>query len=129
MATNKDNTDLPFWLIGGGLFTLTLIGFDVWYSSYDSMEGFLKGIIIALQAVVAIGWVVEMINFNDPNFDWLRKGIVWCSIIAILLVGLHHATHREDKQVLIDSKENAEKQRIEDSVYKAHLPQPKDTVK
>lgn len=131
----KQDGELSSWLIVGGVFTLTLIGIDIGYSSYGSMEEFLKGVIILLHFIIGLGWVIEMIKFNDPNFDWLRHGIVWCSVIGILLVGLQHATSREDKQVLIDSKANADKQRIEDSLYKVKygirviMPNFKDTVK
>ena len=127
---SKQDGELSSWLFVGGLFTLTLIGFDFWYSSFHSMEGFLKGIVIILHIAIAIGWVVEMIKFNDPNFDELRRWIAWTAIIVVLIVGLQHAFGREDKQVLIDSKANAEKQRIDDSLFKIqHLPHPKDTIK
>lgn len=112
----KQDGELSSWLIVGGIFTMLLIGFDTWYSSFHSMEGFLKVIVLIIHCAIAVGWVIEMIKFNDPNFEELRRWIVWTAIIGILIVGLQHALGREDKQVLIDSHENV----IKDSIENAH---------
>lgn len=124
----KQDGELSSWLIVGILFTLTLIGMDIWYSSFAEM-GFFKWIVYGLHCVLGAFIIITFIQFNDPNYDKVRKWVVYLSVVLMLIVGIHHALVREDKQVLIDSKENAEKQRIEDSVYKAHLPHSKDSVK
>ena len=63
---------------------------------------------IAHAAVIGL-WVAEMIHFNDPNYDLLRRIVVILSVILSLTVGIHHSLAVEDKQVIIDSKENATK--------------------
>lgn len=117
----KQDGELSSWLIAGGLFTLTLVGIDIWYSSYATMALPLKWALISVQAGIAVSWVFEMLNFNDPNYEFIRKTICILSVLVALVVGINHAVAREDKQVIIDSKENAKKdsiemQRIKDSI-------------
>ena len=103
----KQDGELSTWLVVGGLFTLFMLGIDIWYSSYGTMAVGLKWAMIIVQVVIGVLWVVEMFNFNDPNFEVMRKAICILCVIVSVIVGINHAVAREDKQVLIDSKENA----------------------
>mgnify|MGYP001603141482 CR=1 FL=1 len=113
MANKKRDDEKLHWLLAGGLFTALLIGLDIWYSSYSIMHWLFGGGLILGHLILSVLWIGVMIKFNDYGFDYLRKFTVWVSIILALVVGIHHATAREDKQVLIDSKENKAKDSIE----------------
>jgi hypothetical protein len=91
------------------IFLGTLICVSFFYSSWDAMGWWFKKVIqlcyfvnISMSAVVFIEW-------QDPNFDKYRKYVCYLSVALILAIGIHHATVREDNQVIIDSKENAAK--------------------
>lgn len=105
----KKDGELSSWLIVGGLFTAILIFIDIRYSSFGLMSLWLRiPLFIAHAAVIGL-WVAEMMHFNDPNYDLLRRIVVILSVILSLTVGIHHSLAVEDKQVIIDSKENATK--------------------
>ena len=105
---NKDDEKL-IWLIIGFLFTGALIGMDIYYSSFSQMSGALMWIVSILHLFLVAAWVIAMVKFNDPNYEATRKIVVGLCVILGLIVGIHHATSREDKQVIIDSKEAAAK--------------------
>jgi hypothetical protein len=123
----KQDGELSTWLIVGGLFTLFMLGIDIWYSSYGAMAVGLKWSMIIVQIVIGILWVVEMLNFNNPNFEKMRQLICVLSVVVSIIVGINHAVAREDKQVLIDSQQNKDKQKIEDSLAKYGARILKDT--
>lgn len=107
--TKKRDDEKLIWLIVGGIFTVALIGIDLGYSSYPEMATALKWLLYIGHAALAFLWLLVMVNFKDPNFDYLRKYTLYVAIGLILIVGIHHATSVEDKQVIIDSRENATK--------------------
>lgn len=117
----KKDDELSKWLIVGGLFTLTLLCVDIWYSSFGSMKPILRMPVYILHGVLIGLWVIEMFHFNDPNYDVLRRLVIAICFVLMLIVGIHHGTERENEQVIIDSKENKAKdsidqQRIKDSL-------------
>lgn len=95
------------WLFVGILFTSVLIGMDFKYSSYGQMSDALQWIVVILHAALIIAWSTAMIKFNDPNYEVARKIVVGLCVLLGLVVGIHNATSVEDKQVIIDSRENA----------------------
>lgn len=95
------------WLIVGILFTGLLIGFDFGYSSYSEMAGIAKVLLGIGHGALVFMWFIVMIKFNDPNFDVYRKYVAGLAVALTLIIGIHHAVVKEDKQVLIDSKENS----------------------
>lgn len=105
MARKDD--ELPVLTILGILFTGLLVYMDFKYSSIGKMH-------IALQAVAWLGqiglaaiWVIVFGKWQDPKYDKYRQ-IAFVLVSALILwVGIHHATAREDNQVIIDSRENA----------------------
>lgn len=126
----KQDDELSTWSIVGGLFTLFMLGIDIWYSSYGTMAVGLKWASIIVQALIGVAWVIEMFNYNDPNFEYLRKIICIGCVIVSIVVGVNHAVAREDKQVQVDSNENSNKQKVEDSLYKVkYLQHSKDSTK
>jgi hypothetical protein len=108
MANEKNRDDeKKQWLIIGILFTGALLGIDFFYSSFSDMAGIAKVVLGIAHAVLALLWIVSMVKFNDPNFDGVRKYIVGLCALLALIIGIHHATVKEDKQVIIDSHENS----------------------
>ena len=86
----KQDGELSIWLVVGLLFTLTLIGMDIWYSSFAEM-GFFKWIVYGLHCVLGAFVIITFIQFNDPNYDKVRKWVVYLSVVLMLIVGIHHA--------------------------------------
>lgn len=110
MTTRKRKDDeMLIWLIVGGIFTLFLIGIDIWYSSYSQMALMGRTALYIAHAFLAGLWAIAMKKFDDPNYEVVRKYIVYVAVIISLTIGIHHALNVEDKQVLIDSHENATK--------------------
>jgi hypothetical protein len=108
MPNNKMKDDEKRnWLIIGILFTGFLLAIDICYSSFGLMAGIAKVLLGIAHAVLAILWVTVMAKFKDPNFDFIRKYVVYLSVTLALIIGIHHAVAREDKQVIIDSHENS----------------------
>lgn len=95
------------WLIIGVLFTGVLLAIDLFYSSFSQMGGIAKVLLGIAHAVLAVLWVIAMVKFKDPEFDVYRKYVVYLCVAIALIVGIHHATAREDEQVIIDSHENS----------------------
>lgn len=104
MNKTRDDEKLH-WLLAGGIFTVTLILIDIFYSSISEMATSLRWIVYIAHAALILLWLLVMSNFKDPNFDYLRKYTLAVAVGLILLVGIHHATSVEDKQVIIDSNE------------------------
>lgn len=109
MQNKKRDDEKGQWLAVGILFTGFLIAIDIWYSSYGQMADFARWLMYIAHAALGFTWVVAMVQFKDPGYDVIRKYIVFVSVVLSLVVGIHHAVAREDKQVIIDSKENAAK--------------------
>lgn len=107
--TKKKDDELLVLSIVGGLFTLFLIGFDLWYSSISEMSVIAQVVIWGAQIVLAALWVVVFAKWKDPNYDYIRKPVCYVALILAIVVGVHHGVTREDNQVIIDSKENAVK--------------------
>jgi FtsH-binding integral membrane protein len=105
----KRDDEKSSWLVIGILFTAALIGMDIFYSSINEMAAIAQIGIWALHVIVTGLWVLVMAKFNDPNYDGARMALVIICVISAFIIGIHHATVREDNQVIIDSKENATK--------------------
>lgn len=105
---NKHDEKL-IWLIVGFLFTGALIGMDIYYSSFGQMSNGLQWVVGALHVGLVVAWITAIVKFTDPKYDVARKIVVGLCVVLGLIVGIHHATSVEDKQVIIDSKENAVK--------------------
>jgi len=108
-ATKQKDDELLIWVIVGSIFTIFLLVIDFFYSSVGGMALVAKICIGIGHAILAYLWVVSLANWKDPNYDVIRKCVVYVAVILALIVGIHHATSREDKQVIIDSHENAAK--------------------
>lgn len=91
------------------VFTGVLVWMDFKYSSIAEMALGVQWLCWGGQIVLAATWVLVFGNWEDPNFDKWRKVAFGLSCVLMLWVGIHHATSVEDKQVIIDSKENAAK--------------------
>lgn len=105
----KKDDEMSKWLIGGAIFTLTMLGIDWFYSSFELMHPVIRWSLYVVHAIVSLMWMITFAKFKDPDYDFVRQLIVIVTVLVSLGVGVHHATAREDKQVIIDSKENAAK--------------------
>lgn len=105
MASKRDN-EMVNYIVLLTLFVGTLIGVDIYYSSFEIMSSIFKWSIYGLHSLLVIFIIVSIVNSTDPNFDKVRKWAYAVTFILIFSVGIHHATAREDNQVIINSKEN-----------------------
>lgn len=104
----KDDESL-FLAIIEILFLGAFIGIDLFYSSLSLMPTALLVAVWVGKIAMAVCVVVSWVKFKDPNFDKFRVATVVLAVILALTIGIHHATAREDNQVIIDSHENAQK--------------------
>lgn len=102
----KKDDELLIWGIVGGIFTLFLIGIDIWYSSFNTLPFIPILFLWIAHAGLGIAWIMSIANWKNPNYDIVRRLIVAVSIILSLIIGVHHSLQREDKQVIIDSNAN-----------------------
>lgn len=105
----RKDDELEVWVLVGAFFTLGLLFFDFFYSSVNEMALIARIFIWIGHGLVSLGWIISLLQWKDPNYDDYRKGVVGLCVILMLVIGIHHATVKEDQQVLIDSKENAAK--------------------
>ena len=105
----RKDDEKKIWLIVGILFTSALVAMDIFYSSFGQMSNGLQWVVGILHGALIVAWVTAMIKFADPKYDTARKIVVGLCVLLGLIVGIHHATSVEDKQVIIDSRENAAK--------------------
>ena len=105
----RKDDELLILTILAALFTGVLVWMDFKYSSINLMHPILQAVVWLGQIGLAALWVIVFGKWKDPNFDHFRKQTLYVAVILILIVGIHHATVKEDNQVIIDSKENAAK--------------------
>lgn len=105
----KRDDEVLMWAIGGGIFTAFMIIIDWFYSSFDQMPSIVVFLLYFVHGFISLLWIISFAKWKDPNYDVVRKCIVFLCLSVAFCVGVHHSVSREDKQVLIDSKENAAK--------------------
>lgn len=105
----RKDDERKVWLIVGIFFTAGLAAMDIFYSAFGQMSNGLQWVAGIMHVGLMVAWLTAMIKFKDPKYDTARYLVVGLCIILALIVGIHKATSKEDKQVIIDSKENAAK--------------------
>ena len=97
------------------LFTLALIYVDCWYNDWDSMFKMIWPAIFAgiLHALVIAAWLIVVKEWQDPNFDIMRKWLLALIVATLLMVAGFRAYRNETNQVLIDSRENVVRDSLE----------------
>lgn len=105
----RKDDELEVWVIVGAIFTLFLLAIDFFYSSVNQMALVARMLIWIGHGLVSLGWIISLAKWKDPAYDEFRKGVVYLCIVLSIIIGIHHATAKEDQQVLIDSKENSAK--------------------
>jgi cell division protein FtsW (lipid II flippase) len=108
----RKDDELLILTILAAIFTGFLVYFDFRYSSIGAMALIAQAAVWIGQIGLAALWVLVFGKWQDPNYDNCRRWAFMLSVILVLIVGIHHATTREDNQVIIDSKENAAKDSI-----------------
>jgi hypothetical protein len=110
MDTKKDNSDTPMIVLVCGILTLALAAVNLTYGNFGGMfDGADKwvGIVwVVAHALILINWIVVLKYENDPARDMFRSVLIALLFGAIALVSLHRSGWIEDKQVIIDSREN-----------------------
>lgn len=111
MTARSKKKDSEIFILTGLalLFTGFLAWMDINYSSIHEMGLVSQVLVWGGQIILAAIWVLVFGNWKDPGFDKWRYAAFIIVSILILWVGIHHATSKEDNQVLIDSKENVTK--------------------
>jgi len=113
MATEKqkrDNELLSVVLIIGLIFTLPLIIIDFTYSNLGGMftaaDWGIAAIWMLLHVAIIAGWYVVIKHITDPNKTIIRAFLIVMHILAIGVTMGHRAGWLENKQVIIDSRQN-----------------------
>lgn len=104
--TKKKDGELLAWLLVGGFFTIALIVVDFTYSSVNEMSKVGRAGIWVGHGLLSALWVGVLAYFKDPNYDYFRKAATIVAVILAFVIAIHHATSKEDAQVIIDSKDN-----------------------
>lgn len=107
--SNEIKNDKIYWIIAEIIFLALYIFISGWYTSYPVMETWLKVIVWILQIGAVACIVISWAKVTDPNYQKYRVATILLLVALSLIIGIHHATTKEDNQVLIDSKENATK--------------------
>jgi hypothetical protein len=47
----------------------------------------------------------EWINYESTNFQWKKQGIVWTSIIVLIIVNIFIRNHPKDKSINYDLRD------------------------
>jgi len=102
----KRDDELKVWIIVGAIFTIFLLIIDFFYSSVNSMAFVARMVIWIGHAALSLGWIISIAKVADPAYDDVRKGVVYLCMVLSLIIGIHHATTVEDKQVIEDSEKN-----------------------
>lgn len=117
MANEKINlkdTEISYWLVAGGLFTVVMIICEVLYKNIGGMfqgSDLWTGIfLIVLQVVIAIGWVITLLKWDDEAYDYWRKLVVVFCIGAICLVMGHRNGWLSQKQFNADVEKAKQEQ-------------------
>lgn len=107
---NKDS-DLPYVLIGCGIFTLVLIITDFTYGNMIGlMHSWVKWPFIILQLAAIVLWITILIGIENPNFDFYRKILLFVVIVALFCVLGHRAGWLSDKAFQEDVEKNKQEQ-------------------
>lgn len=106
----KDNELRSVILIIGLVFTLPMLIIDFTYSNLGGMftgHDLWVGILwLLLHISIAWGWYLVIKHWNDPAKNMLRVFLILLHVFAIGVTMGHRAGWLEDKQVIIDSKNN-----------------------
>lgn len=105
----RKDDELEIWAIVGGIFTVFLLIIDFFYSSVNQMAGIARIAIWIGHGLVSFGWIISLAKWKDPAYDDVRKAVVAACVALSFIIAIHHATETEDKQVIIDSQQNAAK--------------------
>jgi len=105
----RKDDELEIWVIVGAIFTIFLLIIDFFYSSVNQMALIARVAIWIGHGLVSFGWIISLAKWKDPAYDDVRKGVVYLCIVLSIVIGIHHATAKEDAQVIIDSEQNAAK--------------------
>jgi hypothetical protein len=93
----------------GAIFTIALLYIDFAYSSVNEMAKIARVGIWIGHGVLSGLWMVSLLQWKNPNYDYVRRVILALAIILSLIIAVHHSLSVENSQILIDSHENSVK--------------------
>jgi hypothetical protein len=131
-STKRPDNDKFALIWSIGLFTLTLIAVDIWYSDFHGMFSmwWSKGLWVFSHIAVLAGIIIVWVEKEDPNFDILRKWVLYAILPGtIIFVCAFRASFNEDKMMNEDIQKNKIENRIEDSIYQAKMHPKPDSIK
>lgn len=108
MTKNDGEVGSLIWMTA--ILGLTLLGVDLFYSTWHTMPEFFKIVGYILNGVcVALG-VLIFAEWKDPNFDKYRKIFCVVAVAAILLVAGFRAGSNENKMFQQDVDKSKQEQ-------------------
>lgn len=112
IRTKGDDGELSSLIVVNGIFTLALLLIDIFYKNIGSLlSSWLLVPFLILHIGVVVGWVVVIAKRNDPNFDVMRKALLFVLIGALLLLLAHRAGWVSDKMMQEEVDKNKQEQR------------------
>lgn len=106
----KKDDELKVYLIVWGVFAVTLVGVDIFFSAWVEMGTVLKFTASFLHGVAITATIISLRHFKDPNYDWTRRLAVIGIIVSLITVAGHKVYVNEANQVLIDSEKAKQEQ-------------------
>jgi len=114
--TKKKDDELPFLVIGSAIFTIALICVDIWYSDWNTMFhskdilAMFGPIAVILHLAIISGWIFVISKWKDPNYDYLRKMLIYVIIVTLFIVAGFRVAKNESDAVLDDSNKAKQEQ-------------------
>jgi len=107
----KKDSDLPYVLIGCGIFTLVLLIVDFTYGNMNALlHSWVKLPFAILHIIISALWAIIIIEIDNPNFDIYRKWLLAATIATLLLILGHRAGFISDKMFKEDVNKNKQEQ-------------------
>lgn len=81
----KQDDELPFLIAGNGIFSLAILIVEFTFKHLKEFLGTWYGVVfMVLQIITAALWVIVIVKWKDPNFDYIRK--LLCGLLLAALV-------------------------------------------
>ncbi len=117
MAKRKDD-ELPFLVIGSAIFTIALIFVDIRYSDWNTMfhtsgiAAILGPIAVILHLAILSGWVFVIAKWKDPNYDYLRRILIYVILVTLFIVAGFRVA-KNDNKMFQDDVDKAKQEQLQ----------------
>lgn len=96
----KKDSDFYIRLALVGFFSVVFICVEIWYSDWDGMSNtfWYLGFIGAIIANVLVfgSAAISLLEWQDPNFDWVEKFFFVAVVLSILYIGAFKSAKNEN---------------------------------